>query len=164
MACLDVPTGEFSAAEWVGADAAQSVSAELAVLRPKELLAAEGADLDRLLSPLTSPRVTRLGAWVFEVGRAREALLDQMRTASLSGFGLEDAPAATAAAGAIVHYLRTTQRVELAHVRDISRRLSADALLIDPVTLRHLNVVEGVDGGRAGRTDGWFQRDPGGDR
>ena len=150
VACLDVSTGEFSAAEWVGADAAQSVSAELAVLRPKELLAAEGADLDRLLSPLTSPRVTRLDAWVFEVGRARETLLDQMRTASLSGFGLEDAPAATAAAGAIVHYLRTTQRVELAHVRDISRRLSADALLIDPVTLRHLNVVEGVDGGRAG--------------
>jgi len=28
--------------------------------------------------------------------------------------------------------------------------LSADALLIDPVTLRHLNVVEGVDGGRTG--------------
>ena len=88
VACLDVSTGEFSAAEWVGADAAQSVSAELAVLRPKELLAAEGADLDRLLSPLTSPRVTRLDAWVFEVGRARETLLDQMRTASLSGVGL----------------------------------------------------------------------------
>ena len=150
VACLDVSTGEFSAAEWVGADAAQSVSAELAVLRPKELLAAEGTDLDRVLSPLTSPRVTRLDPWVFELGRARETLLDQMRTASLSGFGLEDAPAATAAAGAIVHYLRTTQRVELTHVRDISRRLSADALLIDPVTLRHLNVVEGVDGGRAG--------------
>ncbi|MCR4375232.1 MAG: DNA mismatch repair protein MutS [Acidobacteria bacterium] len=150
VACLDVSTGEFSAAEWSGADARSSVAAEIAVLRPKEVLVAEDADLDALISPLSSPRITRLEPWIFESGRAREALLDQLRAASLSGYGLDDAPAATAAAGAIVQYLRTTQRVELAHVRDISRRLSADALLIDPVTLRHLNVVEGVDGTREG--------------
>jgi len=150
VACLDVSTGEFSAAEWSGADARQSVAAEIAVLRPKEVLVADDADVDALISPLSSPRITRLEPWIFESGRAREVLLDQLRAASLSGYGLDDAPAATAAAGAIVQYLRTTQRVELAHVRDISRRLSADALLIDPVTLRHLNVVEGVDGTREG--------------
>jgi len=150
VACLDVSTGEFSAAEWTGPDARQSVAAEIAVLRPKEVLVADDTNLDQLISPLSSPRVTRLESWIFESGRAREALLDQLRAASLSGYGLDDAPAATAAAGAIVQYLRTTQRVELAHVRDIARRLSADALLIDPVTLRHLNVVEGMDGTREG--------------
>jgi DNA mismatch repair protein MutS len=35
-------------------------------------------------------------------------------------------------------------------VRDIALHVAADALLIDPVTLRHLNVIEGVEGGRAG--------------
>jgi DNA mismatch repair protein MutS len=49
-----------------------------------------------------------------------------------------------------VSYLRDTQRRALNHVRDISLRVAADALLIDPVTLRHLNVVEGVQGGRSG--------------
>ena len=147
VACLDVSTGEFSAAEF---DAMDAVSAELAVLRPKEIIAAEDLAIDGVLSPLVTPRVTRLEPWVFESARAREVLLDQLRASSLAGYGLDAAPAATAAAGAIVHYLRTTQRVELAHVRDISRRLTADALLIDPVTLRHLNVVEGVDGGRTG--------------
>ncbi len=159
VAYLDVSTGEFCAAEWTEApaqtgagisDALQAVAAELAVLRPKELIVAEDVAIDGLLSPLVSPRVTRLEPWIFEAGHAREVLLDQLRASSLAGYGLDAAPAATAAAGAIVHYLRTTQRVELAHVRDISRRLSADALLIDPVTLRHLNVVEGVDGGRTG--------------
>jgi DNA mismatch repair protein MutS len=150
VACLDVSTGEFSAAEFSGTGAAASVAAEVAVLRPKEVLVAEDLVTDTLVSPLASPRITRLEPWVFEPGRAREVLLEQLRASSLSGYGLEDAPAATAAAGAIIHYLRTTQRVELSHVRDISRRLSADALLIDPVTLRHLNVVEGVDGGREG--------------
>jgi len=126
------------------------VSAELAVLRPKELLVAEDVAIDGLISPLVSPRVTRLEPWVFEPSRAGEVLLDQLRAGTLAGYGLDTAPAATSAAGAIVHYLRTTQRGELSHVRDITRRLAADALLIDPVTLRHLNVVEGVDGGRAG--------------
>ncbi len=47
-------------------------------------------------------------------------------------------------------YLRQTQRGDISHVRDISLLVASDALLLDPVTLRHLNVVEGVDGGRAG--------------
>jgi DNA mismatch repair protein MutS len=150
LACLDVSTGEFSAAEWQGPGARLSIAAEIAVLRPKEVLLAEDVDAGALISPLSSPRVTRLEPWIFEPARARDVLLDQLRAASLSGYGLDDAPAASSAAGAIVQYLRTTQRVELSHVRDISRRLSADALLIDPVTLRHLNVVEGVDGTREG--------------
>jgi DNA mismatch repair protein MutS len=150
LAVIDVSTGEFSAAEWSGADATSAVAAEVAVLRPKELLVAEDAPADVWVPPLISPRLTRLEPWAFEPARARELLLDQLRAGSLAAHGLEDAPAATAAAGAIVGYLRDTQKADLAHVRDISRRVTTDALAIDPVTLRHLNVIEGVDGGRAG--------------
>jgi DNA mismatch repair protein MutS len=150
VAVIDLSTGEFSAAEFTGAEADAAVAAELAVLRPKELIVAESTAVERWLSPLSAPRLTRLDGWQFDPARAQEALRDQLRAASLSGYGLDDAPAATAAAGAIVAYLRETQRVDLAHVRDIRRRTTVDALLIDPVTLRHLNIVEGVDGGRAG--------------
>jgi DNA mismatch repair protein MutS len=102
-----------------------------------------------LLSPLAPPRVTRVEGWTFEPTRAREMLCEQLKTASLSGHGLDAAVAAISAAGAIVSYLRDTQRMEISHVRDIALRAPADALLIDPVTARHLNVVEGADGGRA---------------
>jgi len=77
-------------------------------------------------------------------------LCEQLRTSSLIGHGLEHLPGAVAAAGAIVTYLRDTQRSDVSHVRDITVRLPADALLIDPVTLRHLNVVDGAEGGRTG--------------
>jgi DNA mismatch repair protein MutS len=77
-------------------------------------------------------------------------LCEQLQVASVAGFGLDTSPAAVSAAGAIVTYARETQRRELSHVRDISLRIAADALAIDPVTLRHLNVVEGVEGGRDG--------------
>ncbi len=150
LAFLDVSTGEFAATECSGPDAAAALASELAVLRPKELLIAEGTDATALLPRLTPPRVTYVDGWTFEIGRARDALLEQLHAAQLAGYGLDRAPAAVSAAGALVAYLRDTQRRELTHVRDIALRIAGDALLIDPVTLRHLNLVEGADGGRAG--------------
>jgi DNA mismatch repair protein MutS len=159
LACLDVSTGVFLATELSGADARAALTSELARLRPKELLVAaapEGIDgtsqADAAAVPVdaATTRVTVVDAWTFEPARAHEALIDQLRVASLAGFGLDRAPAAVSAAGAIVAYLRQTQRGDIAHVRDISLLVASDALLLDPVTLRHLNVVEGVDGGRAG--------------
>jgi len=152
LAFLDVSTGQFAASEFRGADAAAACAAELGLLRPREVLLAEDGDRAREASiPLAaSIAITRVEGWTFDPARARTTLCDQLRTASLAGFGLEDCAAAIAAAGAIVAYLRNTQRGELAHVREISLRMPADALRIDPTTMRHLNVLEGVDGGRAG--------------
>jgi len=150
LAFLDLSTGEFAAAEFSGSGSADALAAELAVLRPKELLAATDVDVSGVLSPLSPPRVTRVDAWTFEPARATEMLCEQLKTKSLSGHGLDGATAAVSAAGAIVSYLRETQRTEVSHVRDITLRTPADALLIDPVTARHLNIVDGTDGGRAG--------------
>jgi DNA mismatch repair protein MutS len=147
---LDVSTGDFAVAEFAGTDRAPALAAEIALLRPRELLAPEGLDVSGLLPPEAPPRLTRVDAWTFDPARARDVLRDQFQTTSLGGHGLEQAPAATGAAGALVSYLRETQRGELGHVRDIHFRVAADALIVDPVTLKHLNVVEGADGGRAG--------------
>jgi DNA mismatch repair protein MutS len=150
LAFLDVSTGEFAAAEYAGVGAAATLAGELAMLNPREILIAEGAAVDGVLDRVGQARVTRVDAWTFEAGQARARLCEQLRTASLQGHGLDRAPSATGAAGAIVAYLRDTQRGDLTHVRDISLRVVADGLLVDPVTLRHLNVIEGAEGGRPG--------------
>jgi DNA mismatch repair protein MutS len=150
LACVDVSTGEFVAAEFAGASATDALAAELALVRPKELLAADGLDVDALVAAVPSCRLTRVEPWTFDPARGRDALCAQLGVASLAGHGLERAASAVAASGALLVYLNTTQRTALTHVRDIVLRVNADAVLIDPVTLRHLNVVEGVDGGRAG--------------
>ena len=151
-ALLDVSTGEFTTAEYLGSDSTQAVLDELAVLRPREIIAPAGCDeLASLVETLRLPaRVTWLEPWTFEIERARRSLLDQLRTHSLQGYGLEDRAAATGAAGALVQYLRDTQKADLAHIREISYRTGADCLVIDPTTLRNLEVVESVEGGRAG--------------
>jgi DNA mismatch repair protein MutS len=159
VALLDLSTGEFSAAEYSGADGAQELVDELSVLRPRELVvpAAESGesppagltDLWRTITAAGLP-TTPQAAWTFDPETARRTLIDQLRVQRLDGFGLEHHPRAIAAAGALVHYLRETQKVDLAHVRSIAYKQRADALLIDRTTLEHLEVVEGSEGGRPG--------------
>jgi DNA mismatch repair protein MutS len=150
VALMDLSTGEFSAAEFAGATRWQALNDELAVLRPREVIVPADADITAHLPEITraSLPVTTVEPWPFERETARRSLLEQFRAGGLEGFGLESHDAAVRAAGALVHHLRDTQKVDLAHVRTISYRQSADALLIDPETLRHLEVVESPDGSR----------------
>lgn len=150
LAFLDVSTGQFAATEFAGADARLMLAAELSLLGPRELLLADGVEFETDSATAPSYRVTRVDTWTFDATRAHDVLCEQLQTASLTGFGLDGAPAAVSAAGAIVAYMRDTQRTELAHVRDIALRVTTDALIIDPVTIRHLNVLEGSEGGRSG--------------
>src|SRR5437773_4358373 len=149
VALLDLSTGEFSAAQYSGADGLQALADEIAVLKPREIVMP--ADVERPPIPLAAGLlVTPVESWTFDHESARRTLLDQLRAAGLEGFGLDRHPAAVSAAGALVHYLRATQKVDLAHVRAISYRQRADALLIDPTTLKHLEILEGADGSRDG--------------
>jgi DNA mismatch repair protein MutS len=152
VALLDLSTGEFTAAEYRGSDGRQALADELAVLRPREIVIPSGADeVPRLIEELRlNARPTVVDTWIFDLESARRTLLEQMRAQSLQGFGLDGRSAAVRAAGALVHYLRDTQKADLAHVREISFRSGADCLLVDPTTLRNLEVIEAADGGRTG--------------
>ncbi|HJN45271.1 MAG: DNA mismatch repair protein MutS [Acidobacteria bacterium] len=150
MALLDVSTGEFAATEYRGDTGRQALADDIAVLRPRECLVASDSEWHSLLPDAPAPAVTAVDPWLFDLERARHALTTQLDTAGLEGFGLSDRPGATAAAGALVHYLRETQKAQLAHVRSITFRETADAMVIDPPTLKHLEVVTSSEGTRAG--------------
>jgi DNA mismatch repair protein MutS len=152
VALLDLSTGEFTTAEYTGGDARHALADELRVLRPREIVAPAGVDdIISLVNELRlETRVTPADGWTFEFEAARRTLLVQMQAQTLQGFGLGDHPAATCAAGALVQYLRDTQKADLAHVREIAFRSGADCMVIDPTTLRNLEVIEAADGGRTG--------------
>jgi DNA mismatch repair protein MutS len=148
-ALLDLSTGEFTAAEYEGPDGLQALADEVAVLKPRELIVAAGTGLPHPIVADGTP-LTGIDEWMFEKESARRTLLTQLQAGGLEGFGLDGHEAAVSAAGALVHHLRTTQKVDLAHVRGITYRLRADALLVDPTTLEHLEIIEGADGDRDG--------------
>jgi DNA mismatch repair protein MutS len=151
-ALLDLSTGEFTTAEYQGATGRAALADELVVLRPREIVAPAGfADVPALVAELRlAARVTEADGWTFDFESARGTLLAQLRTQTLQGFGLEDRRAATCAAGALVQYLKDTQKADLAHVREVTYRSGADSMAIDPTTLRNLEVVEASAGGRTG--------------
>jgi DNA mismatch repair protein MutS len=149
VALLDLSTGEFTAAEYGGADAAQLLGDEIAVLKPRELVVPAGVALPATVSG-AGVTVTTIDGWTFDADSAGRMLLQQLKAGGLEGFGLDGHAAAVSAAGALIHHLRNTQKVDLAHVTRIAFRQRADALLIDPTTLEHLEVLEGSEGGREG--------------
>jgi len=150
VSLLDVSTGEFQVAEYTGLHARQALDDDVAVLTPREIVVAAGVDVTAALPAAAAIPVTAVDGWSFDLGRATEILREQLRVSGLEGFGLEGRPRAVAAAGALVRYLRDTQKADLAHVRTLRLRESAARLLVDPTTIRHLEIVESAHGGRAG--------------
>jgi DNA mismatch repair protein MutS len=85
---------------------------------------------------------TPLEDWVFAPDYAIPLIENQFGVLSLEGFGLEGRPAAAAAAGAILHYVRSTQRGTLEHVDRIGFYDRQECLVLDAVTVRNLELTE----------------------
>ena len=180
FAALDLSTGEFRATEFVGEGALRRVQEELEQLRPKELLYGSAAPLFEVAGMRTGeqpsfarpdgrgrpsphagsvqPRATGasctetpLEDWIFSPDHALPLLENHFGVLSLEGFGLAGRTAAASAAGAILYYVRSTQRGSLDHVDRIGWYERQNCLVLDAVTVRNLELIEplfaGTDAG-----------------
>ena len=144
LAWLDLSAGRFTIMELPDLDA---LDAELERIRPAECLIAEGAPpaLARVLSRSDKPVRVR-PPWHFDAGAAARALCEQFQTHDLAGFGCDHAPLGVAAAGALLSYVRETQRSALPHLRGIAVEERDGALQMDPATRRNLELDESLAG------------------
>ena len=137
LALLDLSTGEFQAAE----GDARWVDRILKSLEPKEWLIDRRHEADvRALFGDDVPR-TKLEDWVFTQAYAEEWIAKQFSTGSLKGLGLDDAPLATVAVGAVLHYLDLTHHRETAHIQGVARLRPNDGMWLDRFTVRNLEVL-----------------------
>src|SRR5439155_12449095 len=94
---------------------------------------------------------TPLDDWIFSPDHAIPLLENHFGVLSLEGFGLAGRTAAAAAAGAILYYVRSTQRGSLDHVDRIGWYERQKCLVLDAVTVRNLELIEplfaGTDAG-----------------
>src|SRR6266446_1900327 len=176
FAALDLSTGEFRATEFAGESAGRRIQEELEQLRPKEMLYGSLAPLlersaggqvgsfaapdGRVARPHTDTgtaplaRVsgsgwaeTPLDDWIFAPDHVIPLLENHFGVLSLEGFGLAGKPAAASAAGAILYYVRSTQRGTLDHVDRIGFYDRQECLVLDAVTVRNLELIEPVFAG-----------------
>lgn len=137
LAHVDVSTGEFRVTEL---DASE-VAAVLDNLNAREVLMP--AEAPSLFEQNSGGRCkTELESWVFTFDYADRSLREHFKLLSLDGCGLGDKRLAVCAAGAILHYLRDTQRAALDHVERPSCYDRGDSMVLDAVTVRNLELVE----------------------
>jgi len=138
LAHADITTGEFRATEIDLAD----VNATLENLNVREVLAAES------VSGLPGVR-TVVDDWVFDIDHAERGLREHFRLLTLDGCGLSDRPLAVSAAGAILHYLRETQKSALDHLDRPTYYDRSDSMILDAVTVRNLELLEPLFAGES---------------
>jgi len=164
LAVLDLSTGDFRATEFAGADATAACVEELRRIQPTELLLPDTQPLLSMQPTLNGEDAagldefartrTPLDDWAFAADYAVPLLTAQMKVHSLDGFGLANHQAAACAAGALLHYVRATQKNgtaegALGHIQGLRYYEQSTCLELDAVSVRNLELVEPIFSGES---------------
>ncbi|GIV37071.1 MAG: DNA mismatch repair protein MutS [Cyclobacteriaceae bacterium] len=138
IAFLDVSTGEFLAAQGTETYVLKLIQS----FSPAEILynKAQRHIWNGKLDPKTP--AFALDDWVFERTFAEEKLLRQFNVSTLRGFGLEGMDDGLVAAGAILHYLETTEHHHNTHITSIARIEEDQYVWLDKFTIRNLELLK----------------------
>ncbi|HLV00138.1 MAG TPA: DNA mismatch repair protein MutS [Acidobacteriota bacterium] len=150
---LDVSTGEFWTSEFRATERWEALQETLAHFQPAEIVVSEHQAKEwkakfRNQGVCKEAVQTPADEWTFHFDFAERLLLDQFNVSSLEGFGLGDGREAISAAGALLHYVRQTQKCELNHITTLSLLQPSDYLKMDDSTVQNLELVRGMDGNR----------------
>jgi DNA mismatch repair protein MutS len=143
IAYVDISTGEFAATQLDGENVAVLVLEELARLTPREVLLPESW-AERGVSFPAGTHVTAYADWRFERGNAETALLNHFQVKTLDGFGLVEMPAGQQAAGAVLQYVRETQRSSIGQLTSLRAYSTGSFMVLDPFTRRNLELTETI--------------------
>ena len=149
LALVDVSTGECFAAE----GPLSEIDPWLQSFRPSEVVFNRRADQDDLKKLMGNAVPSGLEDWVFAKEFATRSLTEHFGTSSLKGFGLDDAPCAVIAAGALLHYLRQAVYANWSHLERIQRLRPATHLWMDGFTARNLELFGSAQPGGLGLVD-----------
>jgi DNA mismatch repair protein MutS len=149
LALLDVSTGEFRTAEFRGEHARALALDALLLAAPSEVLMATTAELPAQLERI--PARTRVDDWVWTPDFAVPLVKRQLNVRSLEGFGLDGHVPAAIAAGAVLHYVQTTQKNQALHIDSLKFEEHSTTLELDQVTVRNLELVEPLFAGQDDR-------------
>jgi DNA mismatch repair protein MutS len=141
LAWLDLAAGRFTVLQSEGRVA---LAAELERLKPAELLVSENSHAQNIGRNGTAIRTRP--PWYFELASASRLLTDQLGTLDLKGFGADELPLGICAAGALLQYVRDTQKSAVPHIRGLNVEERTDALTIDAATRRNLELDASLTG------------------
>ena len=151
LAWVELSTGRFALCEVQR----RELLDELARLDPAEILVSETsieAPWVRLVRQQDARvTITTRPSWDFQAGEARVRLFEHFEVTTLSGFGLDDDAIEVAAAGALLSYLKDTQKSALGHLNRLTPHRRESTLALDETARRSLELTRTL---REGKRDG----------
>ena len=148
LSYLDISTGAFRLTE--SGDLAAMIDESLRI-SPREVLLPESAKTDPAMSAireaLLERSVTYLAESAFEHKRCYSLLTEQFKTISLEGFGCEGLAAGVRAAGALVFYVRETQKQKIELFTRLETYALDQYLLVDDLSCRNLELEKNIRSG-----------------
>lgn len=151
IAWADITTGELTATEFYGPDCVKKCVAQMTVLDVKEIISNDEMlfavkDLPEI-SRGVIPKFSSYPAWAFGRASAERTLLEQFNTKTLSAYSVSGKNAAICATGALIEYLKDTQKHALKNITGVSYVLSEKYMQLDPTALRNLEIVKTLNEG-----------------
>ena len=137
LAFLDISTGEFLVSE----GNQQYIDKLLQGFKPTEIIYSKTSAKQFNQSFGDQFYTYTLDDWVFTSDFAVEKLLTHFEVKSLKGYGVEELDQAQIAAGAILHYLATTENTNLKHINAVNRIEPDRYVWLDRFTVRNLELV-----------------------
>jgi DNA mismatch repair protein MutS len=145
LSWVDLSTGRFEAEDVPK----ERLFDEFARLNPSELLLPEETVRNNVsfmekIRAECDVMITSRPDWEFSEDTAYQILIEHFGTASLEGFGCEDMGPALGAAGAVVHYLKETQKTSLKHIIKIQKYQIDNRVLMDRATQKSLELTQTI--------------------
>jgi DNA mismatch repair protein MutS len=148
LSYLDISTGAFRLAESGDLDAVIDESLRIS---PREILMPESAKTDPQMSAIQQALLERSATYLpdsaFEHKRCYSRLTEQFNTISLEGFGCEKMPSGIRAAGALVFYVRETQKQKIELFTRLETYALGQYLLVDDLSCRNLELEKNIRSG-----------------
>ncbi len=148
-AFCDLSTGEFCCAGF-REDALSHLLNELGRFAPREVLLSPGAETSETLREFLSQRLSALpeiSGMQFDYMPCAVLLCRQFGYGDIDESGLGEDPAAVCAAGALLHYLRETQKFDLGHINRLDLFAGGRYMELDWTTRRSLELTESLRSG-----------------
>lgn len=146
---LDVSTGEFMTTQFTDNGNYERIISEASRMRPAECVLPPALfDNKRLVDRLKDLDIVlnRFDADAFDKKNARETLIRHFGVMTLEGMGCEVLPLAISSSGAALLYAKTTQMRDLAHIQSVRTYSENEFMVLDSITLRNLEIIQGVRG------------------
>ncbi len=143
LSVADVTTGEYLVSEVASSD---KLFDEIYKFMPSEIICNEafymsGMDFDNLKEGL-GIAVYALDAWYYDDALCERTLKEHFEVNSLEALGLKDCECGMIGAGALMQYLKETQKISLSHMRKLTRYAVGKYMILDSSTRRNLELCE----------------------